>query len=229
MPPFLASGVLSTIGASHLISTFGAAGVIAIIFAETGIFLGFFLPGDSLLVLAGAYAATTGTGHPHLDLAVLLPGVAAAAVAGGFLGYAIGRGSGESLFGRPDSRFFRAEHVARTREVLERYGEVKAVLLARLIPIVRTFINPVVGIVEMPVRSFAVANVVGGVVWSVAVTLIGYGLGKTVPIDTYLVPITIVVIILSLIPVVRETRRHRARLRAQAAAQASEPTSSPRL
>lgn len=215
------AGVLSALGASHLIATYGTLGVVAIIFAETGLLVGFFLPGDSLLVLAGAYAATHRPGQPHLPLVPLLLGVALAAIAGGQVGYLIGRRAGPALFERRDSRFFRREYVERTRVVLERYGEVKAVLLARVIPIVRTFINPVVGVVRMPAHSFAVANVVGGAVWSLGVTLAGYALGSAIHIDTYILPITAVVVVVSLVPVVREGARHRRRVVAARAAGAA--------
>ncbi|MHB8340988.1 MAG: DedA family protein [Mycobacteriales bacterium] len=211
--PALAS-IFSTLGAAHLISVYGLAGVIVIIFAETGLLIGFFLPGDSLLVLAGAYAATHHPHEPHLALLPLLVGAALAAIVGGQVGYLIGRRAGPALFERRDSRLFRREYVVRTRAVLERYGEIKAVLLARVIPIVRTFINPVVGVVGMPAHRFAIANVAGGVIWSVGVTMAGYALGAALHIDTYILPITAVVIVASLTPIVLETLRHRRRSRA---------------
>lgn len=196
--------------ATPYINHFGLAGVILIIFAETGLLIGFFLPGDSLLFLAGAFAATHEKGRPHLNLAALLPGVAIAAVAGGFVGYAIGRYVGPKLFDRPSSRLFKPVYVDKTRTVLERYGETKAVLLARVIPVVRTFINPMMGTIRMPFRTFIVANVAGGLLWSLGVTLMGYGLGSSINIDAYILPITAGVVALSLLPILLEARRHRA-------------------
>ena len=192
------------------INHFGTIGIILIIFAETGLLIGFFLPGDSLLFLAGAFAATSKAGDPHLNLATLLPGVAIAAVLGGQVGYVIGRRAGPLLFDKPQSRLFKPAYVVRTRQVLERYGETKAVLLARVIPIVRTFINPMMGTVAMPVRAFTLANVGGGVVWSIGVTMLGYGLGRSISIDSYILPITALVIVLSFIPILREYRKQRA-------------------
>lgn len=203
----------------QLIAGFGTAatiGVILIVFAETGLLLGFFLPGDSLLFLAGVYTTTSAKSgnHPHLTLGLLLPGVIIAAIVGGQTGYLIGRTAGVRLFHRPDSRLFKEVYVERTREVLERYGETKAVLLSRFIPVVRTFMNPAVGVAEMPQRAFTIANVVGGVVWAGGIVLLGYGLGKSVSIDKYILPITLVIVVVSAIPVINEFRGARRRGRA---------------
>jgi membrane-associated protein len=200
--------------ATHDINQFGLIGVILIIFAETGLLIGFFLPGDSLLFIAGTLAATHKAGSPHLNLAALLPGVAIAAVVGGLVGYGIGYYAGPRLFDRPKSRLFKPAYVERTRAVLERYGETKAVLLARVIPIVRTFINPMMGTIRMPYRTFFVANLAGGVTWAVGVTLLGYGLGSSINnIDAYILPITALVVLLSLLPILFEYRKHRAEAR----------------
>lgn len=203
----LASGGL--LSPTPYIDHFGLIGVWLTVFAETGLLIGLFLPGDSLLFLAGAYAATSKPGVPHLNLALLLPGVAVAAVLGGQLGYVIGRRVGPRLFDKPESRWFKPAYVERTRVVLERYGETKAVLLARVIPIVRTFINPMMGTVRMPAHRFAVANVTGGLAWALGVTLLGYALGSTINIDTYILPITAAIVLASLVPVAAEYRRHR--------------------
>lgn len=203
----LASG--SLLSPTHLISTYGTIGIFLVIFAETGLLIGFFFPGDTLLFVAGAFSATHNPGAPHLNLALLLPAVAVAAVAGGETGYLIGRLGGEALLDRADSRLFKQRYVQRTRAVLERYGETKAVLLARVIPVVRTFINPVMGVVKMPVATFTVANVVGGLVWSIGVTLLGYALGASVNIDRYILPITAVILVASLVPILLEFRKHR--------------------
>lgn len=203
----LAVNILS---AKDLISTFGVAGLIAIIFAETGLLIGFFLPGDSLLFLAGAFCATDATsGDPHLSLGPVLAGVAAAALIGAQTGYLIGRRGGPLLFDRPNSRLFKRENVDRAHEVLERYGAGKAIVLARFIPVVRTFMNPVVGAVGVAPRTFTFWNVVGGLPWSIGVTLLGYWLGQAVHIDKYIIPVTLVIILLSAIPVLLEVRKQR--------------------
>jgi membrane-associated protein len=200
----------SFISPDYLVGTFGLIGIIFIIFAETGLLIGFFFPGDSLLFLAGAYAATTRPGVPHLALVPLLIGVALAAVLGGQTGYFIGRLAGERLFANPKSKIFKPKYIKQTQDVLERYGETKAVLLARVIPVVRTFISPVVGMVKMPLRKFMVANIAGGLIWSLGVTLLGYGLGSSINIDKYILPVTAVIILLSVIPIFLEYRKQRA-------------------
>ena len=135
-------------------------------------------------------------------------------------GFMIGRKAGPRLFNRPDSRVFKREYVDRTGTYLEKYGPVKAVILARFVPVVRTLMNPLVGVAEMDAKTFTVANVAGGAVWSIGVTLAGFWLGKTVHnVDRYLLPIIAVVIVLSLIPIaleIRKTRRQK-RERAEAA------------
>jgi membrane-associated protein len=202
--------------ASSLVSTFGLAGLIVIVFAETGLLVGFFLPGDSLLFLAGAYCASRAADQPHLSIGPVLLGVAVAAVAGAQTGYLIGRRAGPYLAQRPDSRFFKREHLDRTREFLDRYGHGKALVLARFVPVVRTFMNPVAGAVGVPIRTFTIFNIIGGLGWSLGVTLLGYALGRSIPIDHYIIPITVVIVLLSAIPVVREHRRQ-TRRRATAA------------
>ena len=195
----------------HLISTYGTIGLIIIIFAETGLLIGFFLPGDSLLVLAGAYCATKAGEPGHLDLFPVLLGVAVAALVGAQTGYFIGRKGGPVLFDRPKSRIFNPKNVEKTHEVLERYGEGKAIFLARFIPIVRTFMNPVCGAAKVSVRTFTLWNVIGGLTWSIGVTLIGFAVGKSIKIDRYVIPGTIVIVLLSVIPIVLEARKQRRR------------------
>jgi membrane-associated protein len=202
----------SWIEPAHLISTYGTIGLILIVFAETGLLIGFFLPGDSLLVLAGAYAATdAGSGEPHLNLGQVLVGVAAAALIGAQTGYFIGRKAGPVLFDRPKSRIFNPKNVEKAHEVLHRYGEGKAIVLARFIPIVRTFMNPVCGAAKVPVRTFTIYNIAGGLVWSIGVTMVGFVVGKSIKIDKYVIPGTIVIVLLSVIPIALEARRSRAR------------------
>jgi membrane-associated protein len=202
--------VTSFVSPDHLVSSFGLIGIIFIIFAETGLLIGFFFPGDSLLFIAGAYAATSKPGVPHLALLPLLIGVSLAAVLGGQTGYLIGRFAGERLFSNPKSRILKPKYISQTREVLEKYGETKAVLLARVIPVVRTFISPVVGVVKMPVRKFVIANIIGGIVWALGITMLGYGLGSAINIDKYILPITAVIVVASVVPIALEYRRRKA-------------------
>jgi membrane-associated protein len=198
----------SWIDPAHLISSYGTIGLIVIIFAETGLLIGFFLPGDSLLVLAGAYCATKAGGpDPHLNLVSVLIGVAVAAMVGAQTGYFLGRFGGPKLFDRPKSRIFNPKNVEKAHEVLQRYGEGKAIVLARFIPIVRTFMNPVCGAARVSVRTFTTWNVVGGLIWSTGVTLIGYVVGKSIKIDRYIIPGTILIVLLSVVPIALEARR----------------------
>ena len=202
---------------ASLVSAFGLIGVILIVFAETGLLVGFFFPGDSLLFLAGAYAATdANSGEPHLPLGWLLLGVAVAAIVGAQVGYLIGRKAGPALFDKPESRFFKPAHVDRAHQVLHRYGEGKAIFIARFIPIVRTFMNPVCGVAQVPARVFTFWNIISGLVWSLGVTLLGFALGKSVHIDRYIIPVTIGIIAVSVIPIALEARKHRREQRQQA-------------
>ena len=187
----------------RLIATFGTLGIILTVFAESGLFFGFFLPGDSLLFTAGVLAAR-GT----LSLPVILVGIVVAAIAGDQVGYAFGRRVGPALFRRPDSRFFRRGHVERAHDYFEHYG-VKTIVLARFIPVVRTFAPIVAGVSEMRYRTFVTYNVVGGLLWGLGVTLAGYLLGEAVDIDRYLLPVIGVIVMLSVTPVLLEVRKAR--------------------
>lgn len=186
-------------GPEKLIETFGTLGLIAIIFAESGLLVGFFLPGDSLLFTAGLLAS-----QGKLNLAVVLVGCATAAVVGDQVGYVIGRRAGPALFKRPDSRFFKKKNAERAHAYFEKNGP-KTIILARFIPVIRTFTPVVAGIGEMAYRTFVTFNVVGGVVWAVGVTLAGNALGKSVPnIDRYLLPIILLISAVSFVPVILE-------------------------
>lgn len=191
-----------------LIVTFGTIGLFAIVFAESGLFFGFFLPGDSLLFTAGLFASQ-GT----LSLPLILVGCFVAAVAGDQVGYLFGQRVGPALFRRPDSRFFRQEYVERAQHFFEKYG-AKTIVLARFVPIVRTFAPILAGVGKMPYRTFVSFNVVGGLLWAVGVTLLGYTLGEMIPdIDQYLLPIIALIILISFIPIGVEwlkSRRQRA-------------------
>jgi membrane-associated protein len=193
----------------HLVETFGLIGLLVIVFAETGLLLGFFLPGDSLLFAAG-FAATgklADTLHPNIALVCLL--TTTVAIAGAQVGFFIGRTAGPALFQREDSRFFKRSFVAKAEEVVERYGPGKAIVLARFIPIVRTFLNPLMGAGRLPARTFAVWNIVGGVLWGTGVTLLGYYLGSIDVIGKNLEVFAILVVALSFLPIAFEIRRAR--------------------
>lgn len=192
-----------------LLSSLGALGVFLVLFAETGLLVGIFLPGDSLLFTAGVLSAT-GTGSVvHLSLPAVLVAAPAGALLGAHAGYLIGRRAGPPLLDRPDRPRLQSA-VARAGAALERYGTGKAVVLARFIPLVRTVLNPLAGTVGVPLRVFTLWQVLGGLVWTLGVTIAGYVLGSSVPnVDRYLLPIVAVVVVSSLVPVGLEVRRQR--------------------
>src|SRR5581483_2762965 len=207
------STVLATsiIDPKHLLETFGVLGLFAVVFAETGLLVGFFLPGDSLLVLAGLVCAVGAKSNLdiHLDLAVVLVGLFVSARLGPQTGYLIGRKAGPALFRREDSRLFKHEYVEKAQHYFDKYG-AKTVIIARFIPIVRTFANPFAGVAKMPAREFALFNMIGAALWAVGVTMIGYVLGKTIPsAEDHLVVIEGIIILLSLIPIGIEIVRSR--------------------
>lgn len=184
----------------ELIRWGGYAVLVAIVFAETGLLAGFFLPGDSLLVTAGLVAAADGPLH----IGVLIGLLSAAAVAGDSAGYAIGYHIGPRLFTRDDSRWFHKDHLVRTQRFYERYG-VKTIVLARFVPIIRTFAPTVAGVGRMRYRTFLTFNVVGGVGWVVSMTLAGFCLGRSIPdIERSLHLVIGIVIVLSFLPIIRE-------------------------
>ncbi|HET6503677.1 MAG TPA: DedA family protein [Amycolatopsis sp.] len=200
---------LNPLDPHSLLATFGPLGVAVVLFAETGLLIGFFLPGDSLLFTAGLLCATTSGAALHLSLPWVLVAAAVGALLGAQTGYLIGRRAGPALLDRPDRPRLHAATL-RAREALERYGPGKAIVLARFIPLVRTVLNPLAGVLAVPVRLFTLWQVVGGLVWSIGVTMAGYVLGSQIPsIDTYLLPIIGVIVLLSLIPVARELLRAR--------------------
>src|SRR5215210_1025635 len=187
-----------------LIEAFGTVGLLAIVFAESGLLVGFFLPGDSLLFTAGLLASE-GT----LNLAVVMGGCAAAAIVGDQVGYLIGKRAGPALFKRPDSRFFHQSNAQRAKDYFERNGP-KTVILARFIPVIRTFAPVVAGVGQMNYRRFVTYNVAGGILWACGVTLAGFVLGSQIPdIDRWLLPIIAVIVAVSFIPVFLEVFRMR--------------------
>jgi membrane-associated protein len=197
-----------------LIETFGTIGLFVIIFAESGLLIGFFLPGDSLLFTAGLLASQ---GKFGLNLPVLLIGCFIAAVAGDQVGYMFGQKAGPALFRREDSRIFKQQYVHRANEFFERHGK-KTIVIARFVPVVRTFAPILAGVGEMQYRTFLTFNVIGALLWAVGVTTAGYVLGDTIPdIDKYLLPIIGVIIVLSVLPPAIEVLRHRRKAKAAAA------------
>ena len=179
----------------ELIRLVGFYGCIAIVFAETGLLIGFFLPGDSLLITAGLFAA-----KGDLDIFALIPALILAAIVGNATGYWIGKRTGVALYSRPDSLLFRREHVRMTHDYYARHGG-KTVVLAQFIPILRTFAPVVAGVGEMGYRRFATYNVLGAILWVTSMTLAGYTLGNLVPnIEQRIHLVVAVVIAVSLLP-----------------------------
>lgn len=196
----------------ELIATFGTIGLFAIIFAESGLLFGFFLPGDSLLFTAGLLAS-----QGKLNFPVIVVGCFVAAVVGDQVGYVFGRKVGPALFRKPDSRLFKHENVERAQHFFDRHGS-KTIVLARFVPVVRTFAPIVAGVSHMHYRTFVAFNVLGGLLWAVGVITLGYVLGETIPsIDKYLLPVIGVIILVSVLPVAFEVLRSRRRQDAVAA------------
>lgn len=190
---------LPSISPLQIIEALGYLGIFCIVLAESGIFVGFFLPGDSLLLTAGLLA-TQGV----LNLWVLLIIIPIAAILGDSIGYSFGRYIGPRLFTRQDSFFFNKKHIDRARDFYERHGS-RAILLSRFIPIVRTFVPIIAGVGHMKYRTFLLFNALGGVLWSVVFVLLGYFLGRAVPdLEHYIIPLVAAVVIISFLPVVFE-------------------------
>jgi membrane-associated protein len=189
----------------HLLETFGTIGLFLIIFAESGLLIGFFLPGDSLLFTAGLLSSTGDM--PALPILLVVTFVAA--VLGDQIGYLFGARVGPSLFRRPDSRLFKQEYVEKAQSYFDDHGP-KTIVLARFVPIVRTFAPIVAGVGRMHYRTFVSYNLFGGLLWAVGVTTLGYVLGESVPnIDKYLLPAIAVIVLISLVPVLLEIRKAR--------------------
>jgi membrane-associated protein len=184
-----------------LISTFGLIGILAIVFAESGLLIGFFLPGDSLLFTTGLLVADGTYLHQPLWLMCLL--VSIAAVAGDQFGYYFGRRFGPSLFRRPDSRLFKQQNLAK-------YG-ARSIVLARFVPIVRTFTPIVAGASRMHYRTFVTYNVVGATLWGCGVTILGYFLGQVAFVRSNIEVILIGIVVVSVIPIAIELLRSRRR------------------
>ncbi|MDP9135976.1 MAG: VTT domain-containing protein [Actinomycetota bacterium] len=195
-----------------LIEAFGMLGVLAIVFVESGLLVGFLLPGDSLLFTAGLLSAN----GVLPDLWVLLVTIPIAAIAGDQVGYAIGRKAGPAIFRRPESRFFHRENVERAQAFFDRHGP-RTIVLARFVPIVRTFAPVTAGVARMDYRTFLTYNIVGGVLWGVGVTTLGYFLGQVDFVKANIEFVLIAIVGISLTPVLVELYRGDRRRRRTAA------------
>lgn len=215
---------INPLNATELIAAFGVIGVLAIIFAETGLLIGFFFPGDSLLFLAGIAASPFANDiFPgiQLNIWILLIGTPVCAILGAQLGHLLGAKYGRKMFHKPNSRIFKPEYVDKAEHYFNKFGPAKAVILARFIPIVRTFLNPVAGVLEMPARQFFVYNVIGAVLWTDGILLAGYFIARKIKdwippedIDKYLLPVIVLIVLISAIPIFVEiirTRREKRR------------------
>ncbi|MBO4207043.1 DedA family protein [Micromonospora echinofusca] len=189
-----------------LISTFGLLGILAIVFAESGLLIGFFLPGDSLLFTAGLLTADGKYVTYPLWLVCLL--ITVAAVAGDQVGYLFGKKVGPALFRRPNSRMFKQENVIKAHDFFEKYG-ARSIVLARFVPIVRTFTPIVAGISGMRYRTFVIYNIIGGVLWGTGVTVLGYFLGQIPFVKANIELILIGIVLVSVVPIVIELLRAR--------------------
>jgi membrane-associated protein len=205
--------------AHSIVGDLGLIGVLAIIFAETGLLVGLAFPGDSLLFIAGIAASTAGAeilGGASLDTLSIFIGAPVVAIIGSQFGHYLGGKYGRKLFDRPNGRFFTHERVVQTEKWLSKYGVGKALILARFIPFVRTLINPAVGIIGYPARKFFLWNSLGAILWTQLVLGAGYILGERISgsIDKYLLPIIALIVLVSVAPVGFEvfkewrTKRH---------------------
>ena len=205
--------------AKDLLQTFGLIGVWVILFAETGLLVGFFFPGDSLLFLAGVASSPVADSifgaNTRISFVGLLIFAPIAAIIGAQLGHWLGARYGRRMFDRPDSKLFKREYVEKAEYYFEKFGPAKAVVLARFIPIVRTFLNPVAGTLGMPARRFFVWNVVGAILWVDGILIIGHVLAQQIydaigdKIDHYILPVVALIVLISVLPILIEILRER--------------------
>jgi len=211
--------ISTLLDANSIVADLGLVGILAILFAETGLLVGLVFPGDSLLFVAGVAASGSAAAllnGAHLSVLGLFLGAPIAAILGSQVGHWTGAKYGRKLFDRPDGRFFNHSRVVATEKWLRKYGTGRAIILARFVPFVRTLINPLCGIVGIPARKFFMWNVIGAIIWTEAVIGLGYILGEKLKgsVDAYLLPIIGLIIVVSLIPVLVEvfrelqTKRH---------------------
>ncbi len=203
----------SVLDPKTLIDQLGLLGVFAIVFAESGLLIGFFLPGDSLLFTAGFLATRPPAlpNLPHPNIVVLMIGCSFFAIAGDQVGYLFGRRVGPSVFNRRDSRLFKQRYVVKAEEFFDRHG-AKTIVLARFVPIVRTFTPVLAGASKMDYRTFVTFNVVGGVIWGAGITALGYFLGQVDFVAENLEVTVLTLVVVSFLPVLVEllrARRHR--------------------
>jgi membrane-associated protein len=197
------SNLLHYIDPEFLIKTVGLFGVIAVIFAESGLFFGFFLPGDSLLFTAGLFAS-----QGYLPLYPLIIGCMIAAIVGDSVGYAFGRRAGPALFSKDDSLLFKKSHAEKARAFYERHG-ARTIFLARFVPVIRTFAPIVAGVGMMPYGRFLAWNIGGGVFWVALATLAGYFLGQAFPgIENHIETVALAIVAASCIPIAVEVLRN---------------------
>lgn len=208
MTSHVALDALGALDPDNLIATFGLIGVLVAVFAESGLLIGFFLPGDSLLFTAGLLVAEGSYVTLPLWLVCLL--IVVAAVLGDQVGYLFGRKVGPALFRRPDSRLFKQENVERAHRFFEKYGP-RSIVLARFVPIVRTFTPIVAGVALMPYRTFVLFNLIGGVLWGVGVTVLGFYLGQFGFVRSNIELILVAVVAMSFVPIAIELLRARLR------------------
>ena len=203
---------------NSIVADLGLIGILAILFAETGLLIGLAFPGDSLLFIAGLAASGSASallGGVHLSPVGLFIGAPLAVITGSQLGHFIGAKYGRKLFDRRDGRFFTQARVTSTEKWLNKYGIGKAIVLARFIPFIRTLINPMCGVVGISARKFFIWNSIGAVIWTEAVISLGFILGEKLKgsVDKYLLPIIAIIVIASLAPialeVIREVRTKR--------------------
>jgi membrane-associated protein len=193
---------------NQLVETFGLIGILVVVFAECGLLVGFFFPGDSLLFTAGLLVSQDKLLTQPLWLVVVL--ICIAAIAGNQVGYLIGRKAGPRLFQRPESRFFRQEYVDKTTAFFDRHG-ARAIVLARFVPIVRTFITVIAGVGRMDYRTYTIYTVIGGILWGAGVTILGYLLGGVELVADHIELILIAIVAISVIPIGAELLRQRVR------------------
>ncbi|WP_203863054.1 DedA family protein [Plantactinospora mayteni] len=205
MPLALGPGFLAPEG---LISTFGLLGILAVVFAESGLLIGFFLPGDSLLFTTGLLTADGRFLHTPLWLVCLL--ISLAAIAGDQVGYLFGQRVGPRLFRRPDARLFKQSHLTKARTFFDTYG-ARSIVLARFVPAVRTFTPIVAGASGMHYRAFLMYNVGGGILWGSGVTVLGSLLGRVAFVRDHIELILIAIVAVSVLPIVIELLRARRR------------------
>ncbi|MEU7639141.1 DedA family protein [Streptomyces sp. NPDC039016] len=208
------------LNSDYLITTFGLIGVLLIVFAESGLLIGFFLPGDSLLFTTGLMVTTNKIDKPLWLVCAL---VVLAAVLGDQAGYLFGRKVGPSLFSRPDSRLFKQENVEKAHAFFEKHGP-KSLILARFVPIVRTFTPIIAGVSGMQYRSFILFNVIGGTLWGAGVTLLGAALGNVAFVHKNIEMILVAIVLISVVPVAIEFLRARGKARKEPGGAAADTT-----